>query len=59
MRPPRGRERKSYELGDVGELALKIYAANAADTDKRRRALDIIDKLVDDGLMDMTKLEPA
>ena len=54
-----GRERRSYELRDVGELALKIYAANAGDTNKRRRALDIIDKLVDDGLMDMAKLEPA
>lgn len=54
-----GRERKPYELRDVGELALKIYAANADDPDKRRRALDIIDGLVDDGLMDMSKLEPT
>src|SRR3546814_16331478 len=48
---------RAYELREIGELALKLYASNVDHPLRRTRALDLIDRLVEDGLMGMQKLE--
>ncbi len=50
---------RAYELHEIGELALKLYASNVDHPLRRTRALDLIDRLVEDGLMAMQKLEAA
>uniref|UniRef100_UPI0030EC7A1E hypothetical protein n=1 Tax=Sphingobium mellinum TaxID=1387166 RepID=UPI0030EC7A1E len=50
---------RAYELHEIGELALKLYASNIDHPLRRTRALDLIDRLVEDGLMGMQKLEAA
>jgi len=50
---------RAYELHEIGELALKLYTSNIDHPLRRTRALDLIDRLVEDGLMGMQKLEAA
>ncbi|BCM21084.1 ATP-binding protein [Mesorhizobium sp. J8] len=52
-----GRDPRAYEMQEVGELALKLYASNSEDPIRRTRALDLIDQLVERGLMGVQKLE--
>lgn len=52
-----GRDPRAYELHEVGELALKLYASNREHPTRRARALGLIDQLVERGLMEMQKLE--
>ena len=52
-----GRGARAYELHEVGELVLKLYASNIEHPDRRTRALDLIDRLVERGLMGMQKLD--
>lgn len=53
------RERRAYELREVCELVLRLYASNVDNPARRTRSLDIIDRLVERGLMEMHKLEAA
>ena len=48
---------RPYELRHVGELLLKLYTSNRDHSLRRTRALDLIDRLVERGLMGMHKLE--
>ncbi|MQB04539.1 NACHT domain-containing protein [Agrobacterium tumefaciens] len=50
---------RAYELHEIGELVLKLYASNVDHPDRQTRALNLIDQLVECGLMDMQKLEAA
>lgn len=50
---------RAYELHEIGELVLKLYASNVDYPQRRTRALDLIDRLVERGLMEMQKLEAA
>jgi anti-anti-sigma regulatory factor len=52
-----GHDSRSYELHQIGELVLKLYASNIDDPGRQKRALDLIDRLVEQGLMEMRKLE--
>ncbi|RVD65437.1 hypothetical protein [Mesorhizobium sp. M7A.F.Ca.ET.027.03.2.1] len=52
-----GQDPRAYELHEVGELVLKLYASNIEHPIRRARALDLIDRLVERGLMGMQKLE--
>lgn len=47
----------SYEMRQIGEMALRIYASSIDYPQRRTKALDIIDLLVERGLMEMQKLE--
>src|SRR3546814_8574970 len=40
---------RAYELREIGELALKLYASNVDHPLRRTRALDLIDRLVEEG----------
>jgi hypothetical protein len=51
------RDPRAYELHEVGELVLKIYASNIEHPQRRTRSLDLIDRLVERGLMGIQKLE--
>ena len=51
------RDPRAYELHEVGELVLKLYASNIEHPARRKRALDLIDSLVERGIMGMQKLE--
>ena len=51
------RDPRAYELHEVGELVLKLYASNVEHSQRRSQALDLIDLLVERGLMGMQKLE--
>ncbi|MCU0757461.1 MAG: hypothetical protein MUE46_20515, partial [Xanthomonadales bacterium] len=50
---------RSFELRDIGEIVLRLYASNIDHPERRTRALDLIDCLVEHGLMEMQKLEAA
>lgn len=50
---------RASELHEIGELVLKLYASNIDRPQRRTRALDLIDRLVERGLMGMQKLEAA
>ncbi|WP_026792257.1 ATP-binding protein [Pleomorphomonas oryzae] len=52
-----GRKANLYEMHQIGELLLKLYASNIAYPSRRTRALDMIDLLIERGLMEMQKLE--
>lgn len=52
-----GRDPRAYELHEIGELALKIYASNSEHPIRRTCALGLIDQLVERGLMGIQKLE--
>lgn len=52
-----GQDPRAYELHEVGELVLKLYASNIEHPTRRGRALDLIDRLIERGLMGMQKLE--
>jgi len=54
-----GRDPRPYELHEIGELVLKLYASNIEHPQRRTRALDLIDRLVERGLMEIQKLEAA
>lgn len=56
-RTERDRDPQAYELHQVGELVLKLYASNIEHPQRRTRSLDLIDRLVERGLMEMQKLE--
>lgn len=53
------RDPRAYELHEIGELVLKLYTSNVDHPDRRTRALNLIDRLVERGLMDVRKLEAA
>ena len=53
------RDPRAYELHEIGELVLKIYASNADHPDRQTWALNLIDHVVECGFMDMQKLEAA
>ncbi|HEY4201524.1 MAG TPA: ATP-binding protein [Devosiaceae bacterium] len=53
------RDPRAYELHEVSALVLKIYASNIEHPQRRTRSLDLIDRLVERGLMEMQKLEAA
>src|SRR3546814_409633 len=50
---------RAYELSEIGELALKLYASNVDHPPRRTRARDLIDRLVEDGLMGIQKRAAA
>jgi hypothetical protein len=50
---------RAFELRDIGDIVLKIYASNVDHPERRTRALDLIDGLVEHGLMELQKLETA
>jgi hypothetical protein len=54
-----GRDPRPYELHEIGEVVLKLYASNTEHPQRRTRALDLIDCLVERGLTGMQKLEAA
>jgi len=54
-----GRDARAYELHEIGELALKLYASNVEHPQRRTRTLDLIDRLVERGLMGVQMLEAA
>lgn len=54
-----GREAKAYELHEMAELVLKLYVSNIEHPKRRTRALDLIDRLVERGVMGIQKLEAA
>src|SRR3546814_3519299 len=47
---------RAYELREIGELALKTYASNVDHPMCRTLALDLLDRIFEDGLMGMTRL---
>ncbi len=53
------RDPRAYELHEIGELVLKLYASNIDHPYRRTRALNLIDRLVERGLMGVQKLEAA
>lgn len=53
------RDPHAYELREIGELVLKLYAASVDHPDRRTRALNLIDRLVAWEFMDMQKLDAA
>jgi len=48
----------AFDLYEVGDLVLKLYASNLDYPDRIRRSLDLIDQLIDAGYI-QTKLEAA
>jgi hypothetical protein len=48
----------AFELYEVGDLVLKLYASNLDNPDRIRRSLDLIDRLIDAGYI-QSKLEAA
>lgn len=48
---------RAYELHEIGGLVLKLYASNIDHPDRRTRALNLIDRLVERGVMGVQKLE--
>jgi hypothetical protein len=52
------RRRDAFELYDVGNLVLKVYASNLDNPDRMRRSLDLIDQLVEAGFL-QNKLDSA
>ncbi|MEG3148878.1 hypothetical protein U1769_03185 [Sphingomonas sp. ZT3P38] len=53
------RHDRAYELHEMAELVLKLYASNIEHPGRRSRTLDLIDRLVERGVMGMQKLEAA
>jgi hypothetical protein len=53
------RDVAAYELHEMAELVLKLYASNIEHPERRTRTLDLIDRLIERGAMGMQKLEAA
>jgi len=46
-----------YDLHEISALVLRIYTTNFDDPERRRRSLDLIDQLVECGVMETAKLD--
>lgn len=47
----------AYDLYDIGTLLLRIYVSSIGNADRVRRTLDLVDQLVELGLMAVVKLD--